>query len=100
MPRMHVSKSAASLLALMGKGWSFTPYPANGPQKELQLRHDGRTIVYVVDAKSDGDIIARYPQTGFKSTGAVKPSRKLATQIRKHSVTLAKARATKKARGK
>lgn len=100
MARMVIPAPAAALLRLMGKGWSFTPYPATGKQRELQLRYNGRTIVYVVPTTAPGCVIARYPQTGFKSTGAVKPSRTLAAAIKRHQSKLAAASAARSPKGK
>ena len=92
MPRMHVSKQAAALLRLMGKGWHFTPYPANGPQRELQLRNpQGATVAYVVQAKGSTTLTTRYRQHGYRGTTGT-PAQ-CAKGVKAHAAAYAKQRA-------
>jgi len=97
MPRMHVSKQAAALLRLMGKGWHFTPYPANGPQRELQLRNpQGTTVAYVVQAKGSTTLTTRYRQHGYRGTTG-SPAQ-CAKGVKAHAAAYAKQRAAVAAR--
>ena len=97
MPRMHVSKQAAALLRLMGKGWHFTPYPANGPQRELQLRNpQGTTVAYVVQPKGSTTLTTRYRQHGYRGTTGT-PAQ-CAKGVKAHAAAYARQRAAVAAR--
>lgn len=95
--RTTVTPQAAALLRLMGKGWHYTPYPATGAQRELQLRNPaGATVAYVVQGKGATTLTTRYRQHGYKGTTGT-PAQ-CAKGTKAHAAAYAKARATANAR--
>lgn len=87
------STAVKALLRLLGKGWTVT----GSVMPELHLRHDGRTVAYLVQREGEALLTVRYRQRGLNLKRQT-VNAALAAAVKKHEAAYAKAQATAAAR--